>query len=112
MNSELIRTYQNLWEDTREFDNKREFLSYYETHKKEIDEMKTRGLNVKFHISGYKIGRKQNKLILYPTNQKNNDNLETIKIDTLALNIKTINDKLDNLINMFNQFLSLLQHNQ
>ena len=55
MNSELIRTYQNLWEDTREFDNKREFLSYYETHKKEIDEMKTRGLNIKFHINGYKI---------------------------------------------------------
>ena len=112
MNSELIRTYQNLWEDPREFDNKQEFLSYYETHKKEIDEMKTRGLNVKFHINGYKIGRKQNKLILYPTNEKNNDNLETIKLDTLALNIKTINDKLDTLINMFNQFLSLLQHNQ
>ena len=40
--------------------------------------MKTRGLNVKFYINGYKIGRKQNKLILYPTNEKNNDNLESI----------------------------------
>lgn len=40
--------------------------------------MKTRGLNVKFHINGYKIGRKQNKLILYPINEKNNDNLESI----------------------------------
>ena len=112
MNSEQIITFKNLYEDTREFDNKREFLSYYETHKKEIDEMKTRGLNVKFYINGYKIGRKQNKLILYQTNEKNNDNLETLKIDTLALNIKTINDKLDNLINVINQFLSLLQHNQ
>ena len=111
-NTEQIITFKNLYEETKEFNNKEEFLNYYETHKKEIDEMKTRGLNIKFHINGYKIGRKQNKLILYPTNEKNNDNLETIKIDTLALNIKTINDKLDNLINMFNQFLSLLQHNQ
>ena len=112
MNSEqIIITFKNLYEETKDF-NKEEFLNYYETHKKEIDEMKTRGLNVKYHINGYKIGRKQNKLILYSTNEKNNDNLETIKLDTLALNIKTINDKLDTLINMFNQFLSLLQHNQ
>ena len=112
MNSEQIKTFKNLYEETKEFNNKEEFLNYYDSHKKEIDEMKTRGLNVKLHINGYKIGRKQNKLILYPINEKNNDNLESIKIDSLALNIKTINDKLDNLINMFNQFLSLLQHNQ
>ena len=112
MSSEQIITFKNLYEETKDFNNKEEFLNYYESHKKEIDEMKTRGLNVKYHINGYKIGRKQNKLILYPTVEKNNDNLETIKLDTLALNIKTINDKLDTLINMFNQFLSLLQHNQ
>ena len=55
MNSELIITFKNLYEETKEFDNKQEFLSYYETHKKEIDEMKTRGLNVKYYINGYKI---------------------------------------------------------
>ena len=55
MNSEQIITFKNLYEETKEFNNKEEFLNYYETHKKEIDEMKTRGLNVKFHINGYKI---------------------------------------------------------
>ena len=28
--------------------------------------MKTRGLNVKFRINGYHIGRKEGKLILFP----------------------------------------------
>ena len=86
------------------------FLNYYETHKKEIDEMKTRGLNVKFRINGYHIGRKEGKLILFPEQrEKNNDSLESMKLDSLAANMKILNDKIDNLTNLF---LSVLQHNQ
>ena len=76
MSSESITTFKNLYEETKEFNNKQDFLNYYETHKKEIDEMKTRGLNVKFRINGYHIGRKEGRLILYPEQrEKNNDSL-------------------------------------
>ena len=113
MSSEPITTFKNLYEETKEFNNKQDFLNYYETHKKEIDEMKTRGLNVKFRINGYHIGRKEGRLILFPEQrEKNNDSLESMKLDSLAANMKILNDKIDNLTNSFNQFLSLLQHNQ
>ena len=64
-------------------------------------------------ISSIIFGRKEGKLILFPEQrEKNNDSLESMKLDSLAANMKILNDKIDNLTNSFNQFLSLLQHNQ
>ena len=34
MSSEPITTFKNLYEETKEFNNKQDFLNYYETHKK------------------------------------------------------------------------------
>ena len=94
MSSESITTFKNLYEETKEFNNKQDFLNYYETHKKEIDEMKTRGLNVKFRINGYHIGRKEGRLILYPEQrEKNNDSLESMKLDSLEENKKILKYK-------------------
>ena len=45
--------------------------------------MKTRGLNVKYRINDYHIGRKKEQFILY-TEENNNDNLKDIKIDSIT----------------------------
>ena len=48
--SDSIKIFQNLSDDVIEFESKEQFMNYYERNKKEIDEMKTRGINVKFKI--------------------------------------------------------------
>jgi hypothetical protein len=40
------------------------FLQHYQSNKEEIDKMKTRGLNTKFKIKGYKIGRIKGNITL------------------------------------------------
>ena len=49
-------------------------MNYYENHKKEINNMKIRCLNVKYHINGHHIVHKKGKLILYlETTDKGDD---------------------------------------
>ena len=75
--------YKKQSDDLKTFETPEEFLKFYENNKKDIDETKTRSLNLKYKIKGHHIGRKENKLILYPirivnepeetTDQKNSD---------------------------------------
>ena len=65
--SDDISVYENLSDTSISFDSKDEFLEYYQNHKSEIDRMKTRGLNLKYNINGFKLGRKGGKIVLYPT---------------------------------------------
>ena len=60
MSSEQITTFNNLYEEVQDFENKQDFLNYYETNKNEINDMKIRGLNVKYRINCYHIERKDN----------------------------------------------------
>ena len=45
--------------------------------------MKTRCLNVKYHINGYHIFHKKGKLILYTETTTNGDDIMSTKIDTI-----------------------------
>ena len=65
--SNQVNVYETLSENAISFGNKEEFIAYYKTHSNEIDQMPTRGLNIKFRINGYKIGRKGVRITLIPT---------------------------------------------
>jgi hypothetical protein len=65
-----VSTQQKLSDECLKFDEKQEFLNYYELNKNCIDNMKTRGLNTKFKIKGFKIARLKGKIMLIPL--KNN----------------------------------------
>ena len=68
MDSEL-KVFHNLYDDVLHFETKEEFNRYYAKNKEAIDKMATRGLNVKFKINGFKIGRSKGDIILYPTKE-------------------------------------------
>ena len=100
-------------DDVREFDNKEDFINYYDNHKTELDALSTCMLNKKFKIEGYHLGRsnKQRKLIPlnlyrpseYQVNQENN--MISMKIDVL-------NSKIDNLTKLINRLLQTCQQGQ
>ena len=71
--SEDIGVYENLSDNAITFDTKEEFMIYYQDHKDEIDSKPTRGLNMKYVIDGYKIGRKNGRIMLYPTRDDDDD---------------------------------------
>ena len=62
--SDEVKITKNISDDVINFENKEEFFKYYEEHKEDVDKMKTRGLNIKFKIPGFKIGRKKDELVL------------------------------------------------
>ena len=94
--SDSIKIFQNLSDDVIEFESKEQFMNYYERNKKEIDEMKTRGINVKFKIPGYKIGRKNNNLILIPTGNEGQSDKGVEKLSEKDITqLTTIDSKLD-----------------
>ena len=87
--------YKRQSEDSMSFDSGEEFLKYYDNHRKDIDNIHTRSLNLKYKINGYTIGRKQGKLILYPTKNinENNDNNEAssdLTLDEKFNKLKTV----------------------
>ncbi len=100
-------------DDVKEFQNKEDFINYYETYKNEIDKQSTCILNKKFKIDGFHLGREKGQLKLIPLNlyrpseyQVNQENnLINIKIDTL-------NAKIDNLSKLITQLLTLHQQGQ
>ena len=61
-----VDVYENLSDNVIVFDSKEEFIQYYRDNHVRIDAMATRGLNTKFKINGYKIGRKNGKITLMP----------------------------------------------
>ena len=91
--SDKIEVYENISDNVRKFNNKEEFMSYYENHKSEIDSMKTRGLNMKYTIPGFKIGKRANKITLYPIKDKKEDKKENK--DEFQEIYNQINQKLD-----------------
>ena len=108
--SESISTFENLSDNVLEFPTREEFTEYYEKHKEDIDKMPTRGINVKYKIIGYKIGRQKGKIIFLPTTQRADESSNTLvdekldvlttKINRLEKNMKTVFDKLNELIQL------------
>ena len=70
MESDSIKVFSNLSDNVESFETKEDFMRYYERNKELIDKMPTRGLNTKYKIDGYKIGRSKNQLMLYPTTKQ------------------------------------------
>ena len=60
-----IKTFKNLYETTITFNNPEEFKSYYEIHKNEINNIPTRGLNIKYLIQCYRVGRNKGEMTLF-----------------------------------------------
>ena len=59
--------YKKQSDNFKTFETAEDFLKYYENNRKDLDETNTRSLNLKYKINGHRIGRKQGKIILYPT---------------------------------------------
>ena len=70
MESDSIKVFSNLSDNVESFETKEDFMRYYERNKELIDKMPTRGINTKYKIDGYKIGRSKNQLMLYPTTKQ------------------------------------------
>ncbi len=112
-----IEVVKNITEDVKEFDNKEDFIKYYELNKNDLKDISTCMLNKKFKIKGYHLGRKQGELQLIPLNLyrpsaykiNQEDNQIALKLDVLNTKIDTLNKNIKTLIN---QLLSSYQPNQ
>ena len=93
---ESVQVFNNISDNTTTFNNKEEFMKYYEVHKADIDAMKTRGLNIKYSIPGYKIGRKKNQITLFP--------VKTEEIKEEPINDE-VNQKLDLIVSLVGELL-------
>jgi len=102
-----LKVVKRITEDVKEFDNKDDFIKYYELNKNELKDFSTCILNKKFKIKGYHLGRQQGELKLIPLdlyrpsayriNQE--DNQIILKLDVLNEKLDTLNRNINKLIN-------------
>ena len=102
-----VKVIKRITEDVKEFDNKEDFIKYYELNKNELKDYSTCILNKKFKIKGYHLGRQKGELKLIPLdlyrpsayriNQE--DNQINLKIDVLNNKIDNMNKNITILIN-------------
>ena len=103
-----VEVVKRITEDVKEFDNKDDFIKYYELNKNELKDISTCMMNKKFKIKGYHLGRQQGELKLIPLDLyrpsayriNNEDNQIALKIDVL-------NDK----INILRNDMTMLNKN-
>ena len=94
-------------DDVREFENKEDFINYYDNHRTELDQLSTCMLNKKFKIDGYHLGRSNKQLKLIPLNlyrpseyQVNQEN------NMISMKIDVLNQKIDNLTKILNSLFT------
>ena len=93
-----VEIVKRICEDVKEFDNKEDFIKYYELNKNQLKEISTCVLNKKFKIKGYHLGRKQGELQLIPLDLYRPSAYKVNQEDNqINLKLDVINDKLDNL---------------
>ena len=100
-------------DDVKEFNNKEDFINYYDNHRTELDALSTCMLNKKFKIEGYHLGRSNKQLKLIPLNlyrpseyQVNQEN------NMISMKIDVLNSKIDNLTKILNRLLLSCQPDQ
>ena len=57
----------------RAFENKEDFMKYYNEHKEEIDKLTTKQLNSVYKIESCKITRNKNKIVIRNISSKDKD---------------------------------------
>ena len=104
-NSDKPVVLENVSDNVITFNSKEEFLTYYHNNREEVNKIKTRGLNIKYKINGFKIGRQKGKIVLIPLKEvpqpevkEENDHGLMFMIETLIDEIKKIHEKVDILI--------------
>ena len=108
-----VKVVKRITEDVKEFDNKEDFIKFYELNKNELKDFSTCILNKKYKIKGYHLGREKGELKLIPLDLYRPSAYRINQEDNqINLKIDVINNKLDQLIKQFNQFLSLCQQGQ
>ena len=101
-----VKVVQNICEDVKEFDNKEDFIKYYELNQNDLKDVSTCMLNKKFKINGYHIGRKQGQIQLIPLNLyrpsaykvNQEDNQIALKLDILNEKLELMNKNIKTLI--------------
>lgn len=101
-----MSVYKKISDDCRIFNSDSDFLKYYEKNKDNIDEINTRALNLKFKINGYKIGRKEGKIILYPINNVSKVDIEEDSNNTLKHEVEELKTRVNILENMINNLMN------
>ena len=112
-----VEVVKNICDDVKEFNNKEDFIKYYELNKNDLKNISTCMLNKKFKIKGYHLGRKNKELQLIPLNLyrpsaykvNQEDSQITLKLDILNEKIDLLNKNINKLIS---QFLSPYQPNR
>lgn len=93
-----IKTFKNLYETTLTFNNLDEFKAYYEIHKNEIDKIPTRGLNIKYYIPGYRVGRNKGEMTFFKTDAPTKNKVLEKKMDDMNSKIDMLNENFNKLI--------------
>ena len=97
-------------DDVKEFDNKEEFINYYDNHRTELDALSTCMLNKKFKIDGYHLGRSNKQLKLIPLNLHRTSEYQVNQENNMInMKIDVLNQKIDNLTKLLNQLLCSCQ---
>ena len=99
-----VKIFSNACDNVVHFETKEQFMRFYAQNKEEIDKIKTRGLNIKYKIDGYRIGRQKDVITLFPlkeTTPVDDDKKDSFiqlleimdsKIDALSMKIDKILD--------------------
>lgn len=114
--SEDIKIFKNLSDEVIKFDTTEEFDRYYHKNKDTVDKMPTRGLNTKFKISGYRIGRLRGKITLFPIKNKNAGLVETLDESSdqpsISEKLNILNGRLKNVEALLDELLSYVVSEQ
>ena len=106
-----IKTFKNLYETTLTFNNLDEFKAYYEIHKNEIDKIPTRGLNIKYYIPGYRIGRSKGEMTFFKTDAPTKNKVLERLIESKTQSVEREIEKIDLKINKIQQDINLINEN-
>ena len=104
-----MSVYKKISDDCRIFNSDSDFLKYYEKNKETIDEINTRALNLKYKINGFRIGRKEGKIILYPINNvvskvntdEDSDNNLKQEVEELKTRVNILENMINNLMQQY-----------
>ena len=108
-----VEVIKRICEDVKEFDNKEDFIKYYELNKNELKDFSTCMLNKKFKIKGYHLGRQKGELKLIPLELYRPSAYKVSEVDeTTNLKLDILNDKFDqlnkNIVELIKQLKALM----